>query len=78
MDNAIDALHGGFHRGEIGEIGAHDLFAGACRIERRDVGQAQQRVAAAQAFAQGVADFPGRAGDENAIHPPIGGRQYPA
>jgi hypothetical protein len=68
VDNAIDVPHGGFHLGGIGEIGAHDLFAGACRIERRDVGKAQHRVAFAQAFAQGVSDFPGRAGDENAIH----------
>jgi hypothetical protein len=51
VDNAIDVPHGGFHLGEIGEIGAHDLFAGACRIERRDVGKAQHRVAFAQAFA---------------------------
>lgn len=68
MDNAIDAPHGGFYLGEIGEIGAHDLFAGACRIERRDVGKAQHRVASAQTFAQGAPDFPGRAGDQNAIH----------
>ncbi len=68
MDDAIDVPHGGFHRGEIGEIGGRDLFAGARRPERRDVGEAQARVAAAQAFAQGAADFPGRAGDENAIH----------
>jgi hypothetical protein len=40
MDDAIDALHGGFHRGEIGKIGRHDLFAVACRSERGNVGQA--------------------------------------
>jgi len=49
-------------------ISTHDLFAGACRIEGRDVRKAQHRVASAQAFAQGAPDFSGRAGDENAIH----------
>jgi len=27
VDDAIDAAHGGFHRGEIGEVGGRDLFA---------------------------------------------------
>jgi len=59
LDNAIDALHGGFHLGEIGEIGAHDLFAGACRIERRDVERgAAPRKRPAQAFAQGASISP--------------------
>jgi hypothetical protein len=68
VDDAIDAPHGGFHLGKIGEIGGHDLFTGACRIERRNVGKTQNRVASAQAVAQGAPDFPGRAGDENTIH----------
>ena len=68
MHDAIDTLHGGFHRGEVGEIGLRNLFAGLRGPERRDVGQAQHRVAVAQAVTQCVADFSGRAGDENPIH----------
>jgi hypothetical protein len=48
--NTIEAAHGAFHFGEIGEIGAHDLFAGARRIDCRDVGKAQHRVPPAQAL----------------------------
>ena len=68
MHHRIDALHHGLDLGEIGEIGPDDLFAGARRIERRDVGEPKDRVAPAQALAQASSDVAGRAGDQNAIH----------
>ena len=58
----------GWVSGKLGEVGRDHFLAAARRVHRRDVGQAQHRVAPAQAIAQRASDGAGRAGDENAVH----------
>jgi hypothetical protein len=68
VHHAVDAAHGGGHRGEIVEIGPDAFLAGPGRSQRPDIGQPQQWIGAAQRLAQRIADETGGAGDENMLH----------
>src|SRR5271155_537671 len=57
MHDAVNSGHGCFQRSNVTDVRRVDFFAGPCRPERGDVGEANKRLAAAQALAQRVADL---------------------
>ena len=68
MDDAVDALTDRLAGREVGKVGSCHLLAGTGRLERRPVGQAQDRVDALHILAQTPPDGAGSAGDQNALH----------
>ncbi|MNV51738.1 hypothetical protein D3C71_1437950 [compost metagenome] len=68
MQDAINAFHASSHRLGITDIQVAHFFARPCRLLRRDVGQAQEIILAAEMLPQYQTDCSGRAGDQNAPH----------
>ena len=69
VDDRIDPRHRRLDLGEIAQIGGHQFLARPGFAERRDIGEAQDRIGAAQALAQSTADDAGGTGDQNPCRP---------
>ena len=68
MHDAIDAGHGLFHGGHVADIGLENFLSRFGGAERRDIGKANERIAAGKSAAQSDTDLPGCAGDKNMLH----------